>query len=549
MAQQPGWISHPDGVPQLLEHLRRHLGQPQLSEMSEHMTKYFKQSKRKKHESMNAYITRKAELYSRACQTLARVQARYEPTSARRHGAWSHYASSQNSSGWRQEVDTYESAQEHDDDEEDPNRPSSTTAIDHWQQGADPWQGWHGYGSTWSSWSWTRDRHHESAAPTTGSASQWRNPELLPSFVQGWFLLQDSGLEAGERNMIMAALKDDFSVEKVAQELRNQWVDDDLHRRDQGGRSSAWIAEMDAPADDDWPADEPGDLSDGGQAMWNEAAEEAQAALHEMDRNRRTLRDARAKQHFARMSRQFHRPDGKGKGTKGTGKGARLTSGTTAETGGVQCLHCGGNHRVAVCPKKHGSTAAAASHTTEAAPFVCYAEEATPDEEACVTANMTTQEAMRQGMAVIDGGATKTLGSVAAVETLMQLNSERNGDPGLTKLDADNRPTFGFGNSSRNQCLSTAWMRVSAAGKPGELKIHTLDQGEGPILLSIETLRSLGAIIDFEHDLAVFRNLDAQRILQLHRSCTGHQLLPLTQDWYDQSVKAKSAVGSLKDFI
>ena len=39
--------------------------------------------------------------------------------------------------------------------------------------------------------------------------------------MQGWFLLHDSGLDTNERNMIMAAIKDDFSVTRVAQELRH----------------------------------------------------------------------------------------------------------------------------------------------------------------------------------------------------------------------------------------------------------------------------------------------------------------------------------------
>ena len=75
--------------------------------------------------------------------------------------------------------------------------------------------------------------------------------DFLPSFVQGWFLLQDSGLEPGEKNMILAALKDNFSVDRVAQELRNQWADDDIRKRDlHGPRGSAyWMGED--PDDDD----------------------------------------------------------------------------------------------------------------------------------------------------------------------------------------------------------------------------------------------------------------------------------------------------------
>ena len=48
------------------------------------MSKYFKQNRRLRHEGMNEYTTRKAEVYARACQTLDRVQRRYAPTTASR---------------------------------------------------------------------------------------------------------------------------------------------------------------------------------------------------------------------------------------------------------------------------------------------------------------------------------------------------------------------------------------------------------------------------------------------------------------------------------
>jgi hypothetical protein len=84
----------------------------------------------------------------------------------------------------------------------------------------DPWR---------TSWS----RHPRSASPTASCVTE--TPELLPEFVQGWFLLQDSGLDTAEKNMVGVATPQ----KPIAQKLRNQWVDDDLCRRDQGGRSTA----------------------------------------------------------------------------------------------------------------------------------------------------------------------------------------------------------------------------------------------------------------------------------------------------------------------
>ena len=86
ISMAPGWISFDGGVDRLLSHFGMHLGQLQLSEMSGYMVRCFKMSKRKRHEAMNEYITRKAELYMRACQSLDRVQQRYQPERSK-HGS------------------------------------------------------------------------------------------------------------------------------------------------------------------------------------------------------------------------------------------------------------------------------------------------------------------------------------------------------------------------------------------------------------------------------------------------------------------------------
>ena len=118
-----------------------------------------------------------------------------------------------------------------------------------------------------------------------------------------------------------------------------------------------------------------------------------------------------------------------------------------------------------------------------------------------------------------------------------------------TRVRLGEGPSFGFGNSSSDRCMSTAWLNVQAGGRGGELNVHTLDRGSSPILFSIETLRSLGAPIDFEHGLLDFESLTPTRVIHLERSCTGHQLLPLCDDWYSQATKATSPVPSLDQYI
>lgn len=43
-------------------------------------------------------------------------------------------------------------------------------------------------------------------------------------------------LEPRERNLVQTAIRGNLGVQRVAQELRNQWPEEDLKRRDQGAR-------------------------------------------------------------------------------------------------------------------------------------------------------------------------------------------------------------------------------------------------------------------------------------------------------------------------
>ena len=92
-------------------------------------------------------------------------------------------------------------------------------------------------------------------------------------------------------------------------------------------------------------------------------------------------------------------------------------------------------------------------------------------------------------------------------------------------------------------------MDLQANGKSGMLKIHALNKGTGPVLISVSTLRALGAVIDFENDLLVLRRLDPKKIIQLQRSSTGHQLLDLTADLFEGAGVATTAVPDLSSYL
>jgi hypothetical protein len=161
---------------------------------------------------------------------------------------------------------------------------------------------------------------------------------------------------------------------------------------------------------------------------------------------------------------------------------------------------------------------------------------------------LTTAQAVATGRGVIDGGATKTIGSVYALERIMSLNQTKKGSPGVQSVDTQECPVFGFGNSTEERCVSTLALDLQAGGRQGQLKVHALDRGAGPVLISVDTLRKLGAVIDFRADVACFRALNDKKLVRLERSVTGHQMLPLTEDILDQAIELECAVPSLRDY-
>ena len=375
--------------------------------------------------------------------------------------------------------------------------------------------------STWQQWNpwWRRDYHEEAAWKTTA-------PELLPDFLQGWYLLTDANLDAQERNMVQTAVNGNFSVDRIAQELWNQWFEEELRKRDQGGRAASMWQDV-TMEDDDTPPDETAQwtaagleqqgMTEEGIALVAEAAEEAEEALAAMEQARRTLREARAKQHQVKMSRQYY---------KVTEKTGDSHSGRRPGEKTLKCFRCGGPHKIANCPeRKSGGN----NPGRETATFVCYHDtlDGYVDDEQALMAmgearHLTTDEAVNQGYGIIDGGATRTMGSIHALKAIASVNLEKYQDDKILSVDPTDRPTFGFGNSSRDQCASTTELQIKAGDKAGVLKIHALDKGAGPVLLSVATLRALKAVIDFEEGLIVFRGLSPCVAVHMQRSSSGH---------------------------
>ena len=298
------------------------------------------------------------------------------------------------------------------------------------------------------------------------------------------------------------------------------------------------------------------ELNEEGFAAWTEAEEECQHAMAAMQQARRTLRVARERQKMVKLNRQYYK-----------GSSSNRNSDPKRDEK-ITCLRCGQTgHRAASCPAPHPKEN---TKSAEMAPFVRYTSvpdempgvEATWDGSPCVcftsapdveqalqigvsTVNsVSTPEAVSMGKAIIDCGATKSLGSVYALERVMQLSSN-----GVGHVDVYDKPVFGFGNSSEDQCVSTLHLNLRAGGRPGQLKVHALDMGSAPILFSIASLRALGATIDFSECTMVLKNVDRNRLLHLEQSRTGHLLLPLTGDLLEKSVATHSPVPLLSSYV
>ena len=589
VAGQPaGWVAYRGGVSTLMGHLRQALGKPKVNEVTDLLASYFKGTRRRPQESMNDYITRKTEAYMRASQALKRVQPHYEkeryppyvPDPGSRRGS-----GDQSSWGWSRQwtpatqEDNGHRDGDRDDDGQDGGATETSTRATTTQEDNDSWGRWHpNRWNTWNGWSWGHQwgghwGYHDwsSHSSTTSSTSTSSSVELLPQFIQGWYLLADANLDAGERNVVMTALNGSFDPQRVAQELRNQFSEADVKKRDSQKRYS-YLGEFHEDLDEDHDHLDNGsadlhidDLTEEENALVVDAEHAAQEAMATMFNARRTLREARQKQHAVKQNRKYLQ------GSASTGSRGPSSSSSSApkprDDSGIECLRCGQRgHRVANCPHKPLSETKGQANMTgdnskenHQAPFVCYSEThagfATDhfDNTALATISqdeaLTTAEAVREGMAVIDGGATQTIGSVAAVEAVMRKNKAKYGCSGLRGVDYQDPPVFSFGNSTENRCLSTARLGITANGQKGEMRIHTLEDGESPILMSIESLRNVGALIDFEADLAVFRNLDPGRIVRLARGKSGHQLLPLSEDLLGASMQTQQPVPSLAHYL
>ena len=411
LAKDARWVDHAGGVTTLLEYLEEHLERPSLINASRYVNKFFFSMKRRRFESMTSWVNRHSEALWEATKAMKRVQHEYGVTNASygRGKAPTRYGSSSSKSSRRG-----------DDDRDDPNFETSLPfgddgRLDEDEGEEEPQREPHRRDSWWSdsSWSW----HHHDGWRQYG----WYDPGynlpnhreedmdcFIPDFLVGYLLLSRSGLEFQERNNVLASLRGQFSVATVERSLKELWSDEDLMKRDKAKGHALFMDEELDTEDYGLAAEEQPDFGDDweSQEACQAAEEEAMEAAATMDKMRRTLRDARQRQHELRMGRQFYRPSWKG----GSGKGYRKQKGSKSGGSRSKCLKCGGDHYSSECPKKETTQKGLAAHDGEAAEIVFNATEIACPAEPVQQAMISMSELIEQGKGIIDCGATSSLG-------------------------------------------------------------------------------------------------------------------------------------------
>ena len=153
--------------------------------------------------------------------------------------------------------------------------------------------------------------------------------------------------------------------------------------------------------------------------------------------------------------------------------------------------------------------------------------------------NMSSAERLR--FAVLDTGATETVGSMDALETVLSLRHEQFGDEDV-HIDASITKSFKFGNGQTRSAASFACLPQVVGSHKTTLGIYALDVPDIPILLGIKTLRKLGAVIDVENQTLEFRHVFPGLAVGLTQGQNGHLWLDLCSDWCP---KAPSILATL----
>lgn len=484
----------------MVDYLERAIDRPTLVQAAQHIQKFFYQLKRRRGETMTQWTGRHSESLWEASRALLRVKKDHgfsdsftDGGSRTRDDRTTQWRTASRAGGSCHHQEEYFDEHGRLIEEEDA-RPQLELGIP-----ADSWSDWHR-----GSW-----RSAEYQPPDS-----WETDveDFLPDYLNAFLLLQRSGLDAGERANILAAIHGRFSVDAVSKALKEQWSDDDLLRRDKAKQSAFLTVDDDEP-DDDFSQVLVVDMPDRQQepeayAAFMEEQTTVNDALAAIEHQKRTLKEARWRQRQVKKSRSFFPAAKYSPGAESFRRGR----------GHEKCLKCGGPHSSANCPVRKE----AAKVVEEEAEVVFSAE------ETALTGD-TMGDPILQGKGIIDCGATSTLGSITVVENIMTQNVQAGGQDRV-KVHPEPGPTFRFGNNQTTSCVSSVDLGMNMGPKVGKMTIHVHEIPNQPVLVSVKSLRAVGGVVEFGKNEVIYRQACPRRVVPLETAKNGHLLMPLTGD-------------------
>ena len=99
------------------------------------------------------------------------------------------------------------------------------------------------------------------------------------------------------------------------------------------------------------------------------------------------------------------------------------------------------------------------------------------------------------------------------------------------KICPNPRKTFRFGDGEQLSAMSYVELPQKLHRREISFSVYSLDVPRVPILMSIRTLKKLGAIVDFGERTVCFHKVDQSIVNPLTETRSGHLLIDLTKDW------------------
>ena len=126
-----------------------------------------------------------------------------------------------------------------------------------------------------------------------------------------------------------------------------------------------------------------------------------------------------------------------------------------------------------------------------------------------------------EGMGLLDGGATDSLGGWPAVEGVIARSIALFGRDGV-EVDPGKSKSFQFGDGKVEPCLSAVRAAVQPLGIPSDFACHVANNETTPILVSVDSMERMGAIINYGAGTAIFEALNPNETVALYKSSGKH---------------------------